>query len=167
MTDNLDHVTAVLHGALSLPDASLVLHRSGLLVELKTDLLEDKLSRYEEDGHVSWQIGGFTGHHCHVDLRLIERVVFDAEAVSCQGGKANFTIWFETSAPSGNPYRPLGYLSVTLNAPYDAEGRARAEILTAIHTLSETHHTRPIVEVTESFRLGLLGCGLTTEESKS
>jgi len=163
LTDMLEHVTAVLQGALSLPDASLVLHRSGLLVEMKTDLLEDKLSRYEEDGHVSWQIGAFAGHHCHVDLGIIERVVFDAEAVPCQSGRANFTVWFETSDSSGNPYRPTGYFSVTLNAPYDADGRAHAHIVAAMRDLSVTHQVRPNVEVTDSFRLGLAALGFPTQ----
>jgi len=44
------------------------------------------LHRYEEAGHVSWQIGDQNDHHCHLSLDSVTRVLFSAKPVSCQGG---------------------------------------------------------------------------------
>ena len=117
----------LLEKALQLPDASLVIFRERTLVEFKTEML-DGVHRYVEHGHVSWQIGGFNDHHCHLSLGAVTRVLFSAEPVSCQGGGINYTAWFLTPGACGNPYRRDGYFSVVLNRPY--EGNApRLEVI--------------------------------------
>ena len=111
----------LLEQALALPDASLVIYRDRTLVEFKTEKLGG-LYRYEEEGHVSWQIGRTEEHHCHVSLGAVERVLFSAEPVSCQRGGLNYTVWFLTPGSAGNPWRRDGYFSITLNRPYAGEG---------------------------------------------
>lgn len=123
----------LLEEALRLPEASLVIYRDRTLVEFKTDYL-DGVHRYEEDGHVSWQIGGFHDHHCHLSLGAVTRVLFSAEAVGCQGGRLNYTVWFLTPGPSGNPYRRDGYFSIVLNRPYE-DGQARLSAIEPVFAL--------------------------------
>ena len=117
----------LLERALALADASLVIYRHQLLVEFQTEQLGG-LRRYEEQGHVSWQIGDTRRHHCHLSLAAVERVLFSAEPVSCQGGGLNYTVWFLSAGPSGNPWRPDGYFSVVLNRPYQGNAPRRAVI---------------------------------------
>ena len=107
----------LLKQALALRDASLVIFRDRTLVEFKTERL-DGVHRYEEAGHVSWQIGDQHDHHCHLSLGAVTRVLFSAEPVSCQGGGLNYTVWFLSGGPCGNPYRRDGYFSIVLNRPY-------------------------------------------------
>jgi len=128
-------VVPIVEDALRLPDASLVIYRLRTLVEFKTDLLGTGLSRFEEHGHVSWQIGAFESHHCHLDIDAVTRVAFGAEPVGCQGGRLNYTVWFETAEDAGNPYRPNGYFSVTLNRPYELDGSPRHDIFGAMFDL--------------------------------
>jgi hypothetical protein len=142
---------SVLRAALDLPDASLVIYRRRTLVELKTDRLSEKLSRWEEDGHVSWQIGAFEDHHVHLDVAAVTAVELDARSTSCQGGRLNYTVWFLVDEDVGNPFRPEGYFSVTLNAPYAADGTPRAEILDAMFALHDRFLGAPGVRVTERF----------------
>lgn len=111
----------LLQSALQLRAASLVLYREHLLVEFQTEQLSG-VFRHEEAGHVSWQIGAFSAHHCHLALGNVRRVLFSAEPVSCQGYRLNYTVWFLTDGPCGNPWRRDGYFSVVLNHPYDAHG---------------------------------------------
>jgi hypothetical protein len=85
-------VPDILRGALAFREASLVIYRHKTLVEFKTEKLGPGLSLYEEDGHVSWQIGAFDDHHCHLDVGACTSVVFGAEPVSCQGGRLNYTV---------------------------------------------------------------------------
>jgi len=118
---------ALLKGALKLPDASLVVYRDRTLIEFKTEKL-DGLHRYVEDGHVSWQIGAFDDHHCHLSLSAVDRVLFSAEPVSCQGGGINYTAWFLTPGPCGNPFRRDGYFSIVLNRPYHGN-QPRMEVI--------------------------------------
>ncbi len=115
----------LLTSALALREASLVIFRRGALIEFKTDGLSAGVSRYEEQGHVTYQVGDAEGHHCHLDLFCLDHVLFGAEPVECQGGRLNYTVWFMATADSGNPHRPLAAFSVTLNAPYDADGTPR------------------------------------------
>jgi len=117
----------LLQRALALSDASLVIYRDRTLVEFKTDRIGG-VHRFVEQGHVSWQIGALDDHHCHLDLGAVTRVLFSAEPVSCQGGGLNYTIWFLTPGPSGNPYRRDGYFSIVLNRPYRGD-KPRLEVV--------------------------------------
>lgn len=125
----------VIRASLRMREASLVICRKRTLVEFKTELLGSGLTSYEEQGEVCWQIGDFDGHHCHLDVEAVERVVFGAEPVSCQGGRLNFTVWFLVGQDTGNPYRPDAYFSVTLNRPYHEDGSPRREIIGQIYDL--------------------------------
>lgn len=106
-------------------DASLVIFRRGAIVEFKTALLRDHITLEETEGHRSWQIGAFEGHHCHLDLAAVMRLHFDAESVPCQGGRVNYTAWFLVSGDCGNPYRPDALFSITLDRPYEPDGSPR------------------------------------------
>jgi hypothetical protein len=128
-------VETALAGALALRDASLVIFRRGLLVEFKTEALSPGLSSSVEGEHRSWQIGPFQGHHCHLDLQSVRHIEFHAEPVSCQGGRINYTVWFLADADCGNPYRPEGLFSVTLNRPYAPDGTPRTEIIAPMYAL--------------------------------
>ena len=128
-------IERIVDEALRLPDASLVIHRHRTLVEFKTALLTETLSSWQHGRMKSWQICPFEGHHFHLDIDVVERVCFSAEASPCQGGRPNYTVWFETADDAGNPHRPHGYFSVTLNAPYRPDGSRRDEIVGAIHAL--------------------------------
>lgn len=125
----LPRIAEIVRGALAVREASLVIYRSRLLVEMKTDRLGEGLSLYEEDGHRSWQIGAFDDHHCHLDIGLVSRVSFEAEKVSCQGGRLNYTVWFLLDEDCGNPYRKDAYFSVVLNKPYAEDGGLRRELV--------------------------------------
>lgn len=128
----------LLQRALALRDASLVIYRERTLIEFKTEKL-DGLHRYVEHGHVSWQIGAFDDHHCHLSLGAVSQVLFSAEPVSCQGGGINYTVWFLSSGPCGNPYRRDGYFSVVLNRPYQGN-EPRLEVI------------RPVLDLYREFR---------------
>ena len=128
-------IEQIVDEALRLPDASLVIHRHRTLVEFKTELLTETLSCWQHGKMKSWQIGPFEGHHCHLDIDAVARVCFSAEASPCQGGRPNYTVWFETDDDAGNPHRPHGYFSVTLNAPYRPDGSRRDEIVAAVQSL--------------------------------
>ena len=133
----LEGVERVLAGALALSDASLVIFRHGVLIEFKTELLETGLAVTLEGDRRGWQIGPFEGHHCHLDLAAVTAVWFDAEPVSCQGGRLNYTVWFLAAGDCGNPFRPDGLFSVTLNAPYHADGSPRSEVIEAVYALHD------------------------------
>jgi len=139
----------LLEEALKLRDASLVIYRDRTLVEFKTDKL-DAVHRYEEQGHVSWQIGAYDDHHCHLSLAAVESVLFSAEPVPCQGGGLNYTIWFLASGPAGNPWRRDGYFSVTLNSPYLGE-RPRAEVIQPVLDLYRRFGSEPWVRADDTF----------------
>ena len=139
----------LLEQALALPDASLVIFRDRTLVEFKTDRLEG-VHRYEERGHVSWQIGRSDEHHCHLSLAAVERVLFSAEPVPCQGGGLNYTVWFLTPGPAGNPWRRDGYFSVTLNNPYSGD-RPRPEVIEPILDLYRRFRAKPWVQADDAF----------------
>lgn len=151
LPDRFDAVERVLSDALSLDDASLVIYRRGVLIEFKTAMLDPGLVRTQEGPYRGWQIGPFEGHHCHVDLTSVDRVLFDAEPVSCQGGRLNYSVWFLTAGDCGNPYRPEGLLSVTLNAPYGRDGAPRAGIIEAVYALHDRHAQVPGVFASDSF----------------
>lgn len=131
----MPEVPDILRGALALRDASLVIFRRGLLVELKTERLNPGLSLYEEDGYVSWQIGAFDDHHCHIDIGKCTSVLFGAEPVSCQRGRLNYTVWFLVDGDCGNPYRPNAAFSVTLNKPYTDGGEERLDLIEQVFDL--------------------------------
>lgn len=154
-------VTRVLREALALRDASLVIHRRGVLVEFKTDLLLEELSVWNEEGHRSWQIGAFDDHHCHLALEAINEVHLDAEPVSCQGGRINYTIWFLCEHDCGNPYRPRGLFSVTLNRPYEADGTLRKDILAPIVALAGRAKHWPVVTASRGFTDAIEAAALT------
>ncbi|MBI5334279.1 MAG: hypothetical protein HZB72_06770 [Burkholderiales bacterium] len=144
----------LLRQALTLADASLVIFRERSLVEFKTDHL-DGVHRLEENGHVSWQLGAFQHHHCHLALEAVTRVVFSAEPVPCQGGGLNYTVWFQTAWPAGNPHRPHGYFSVTLNRPYlgNVSGAApRLEVIKPVLDLYRRYAQEPWVEIDDAFQ---------------
>lgn len=148
---DVETVARLLRRALAVSDASLVVHRRGVLVEFKTDLLLEDLSTWEEDGYRSWQVGAFDDHHCHLALDAIVEVHLDAEPVSCQGGRINFTVWFLCEHDCGNPYRPRGLFSVTLNRPYEADGSPRREILAQLAGLYEDERHCPILTASPGF----------------
>jgi hypothetical protein len=145
----------VLRQALALRDASLVIFRDRALIEFKTERL-DGLHRYEEQGHVSWQIGAQDDHHCHLSLDSVVRVLFSAEPVSCQGGGLNYTVWFLSAGPSGNPYRRDGYFSIVLNRPYTGNA-ARREVIDPVLALYRRWQHEPWVGADETFLQVLQG----------
>jgi hypothetical protein len=153
----IDIVTCLLREALSLADASLVIHRRGVLIEFKTDLLLKKFSVWGEGQHRSWQIGKFDGHHCHLNLELINEVHLDAEPVPCQGGRINYTIWFLCDQDCGNPYRPRGLFSITLNRPYQADGTPRKRIIEQFATLFDRERQCPMLTVGPGFTEAISG----------
>jgi len=144
-------IADLLRGALAFRDASLVIYRHKMLVELKTERLGKGLQVYEEDGHVSWQIGDFEDHHCHLDIGAVKTVFFGAEPVSCQGGRVNYTVWFLVEGDCGNPYKKDGYFSVTLNRPYTAEGEVRRDIVEQVFRLYRAFAGEPFVTAEASF----------------
>lgn len=135
--------------ALALRDASLVIFRERTLIEFKTERLGG-LHRYEEAGHVSWQIGDQNDHHCHLSLDSVTRVLFSAEPVSCQGGGLNYTVWFLTAVPCGNPYRRDGYFSITLNRPYTGD-QPRLDVIEPVLALYRRHRDQRFVEADDVF----------------
>lgn len=144
-------VADLLRGVLMFREASLVIFRRGALVEFKTDLLEEKVTSFEEQGHRSWQIGPFTGHHCHFDLGAVRELLFDAEPVSCQGGRLNYTVWFNGAEDCGNPYRPTAMFSVTLNGPYESDGAPRRDIIGQVYQAYDRMCGSPLVRASEAF----------------
>jgi hypothetical protein len=113
----LGSVEQVLADALKLADASLVIYRRGVLVDFKTELLGPGLIATHMGHHQSWQIGPMGGHHCHLDLESIGQACSDAEPVSCQRGRINYTVWFLAGKDCGNPFRANALFSVTLMRP--------------------------------------------------
>jgi hypothetical protein len=144
-------VAMALEAALTLPEASFVIHRRGLLVEFKTDLLLERVSLKEHGEFRSWQVGANDDHHCHPDLSSVRRIQFDAEAVECQGGRLNYTVWFLSSGDCGNPHRPDGLFSVTLNMPYDDEGQVRTSVLQPMFRLYDQLRSLAVVEASSAF----------------
>lgn len=142
---------AVLSGAIALKDASLVIFRRGLLVEFKTEGLAPGLTASIEGKYRSWQIGPFEGHHCHLDLAAVRSILFDAEPVSCQGGRINYTVWFLGEGDCGNPYRSNGLFSVTLNRPYAQDGSPRADVILPVFALYESHQGAAAVSASAGF----------------
>lgn len=140
----------LLKQALALRDASLVIFRDRTLVEFKTERL-DGVHRYEEAGHVSWQIGDQHDHHCHLSLGAVTRVLFSAEPVSCQGGGLNYTVWFLSSGPCGNPYRRDGYFSIVLNRPYSGNA-PRLDVIEPVLALFRRFEGEPWVAADETFQ---------------
>lgn len=125
-------VQSLLSDALHLTNASLVIFRSGILVEFKTNLLQMRNPPIRLDGSLC-QVGGEEGHHCHLQLGQVATIHFDAEPLSCQRGRLNDTVWFLSGKDCGNPYKRDGLFSVTFNAPYDDSGMLRIdEALSAI-----------------------------------
>lgn len=144
-------VEAVLSGALAFEGASLVIFRHGVLVEFKTDALTPGLCCSVEGEHRSWQIGPFEGHHCHLNLAAVRTILFDAEPVSCQGGRINYTVWFLGDGDCGNPYRSNGLFSVTLNKPYASDDSPRTELIAQMFTLYERFHRESSISASEGF----------------
>ena len=150
-TTRAELVERVLRDALSLRDASLVMYRRGVLIEFKTEQLDPGLAITFEGRYRSWQVGPFEGHHCHLDLASIISVYFDAEPVSCQRGRLNYTIWFRCEGDCGNPYRPDGLFSVTLNSPYAADGTPRCDLIRAVYAIYDRHGDEQGVLSSDSF----------------
>jgi len=147
--DHEPRVLDLLREALRFREASLVIYRERTLVELQTEKLAG-VFKYVEDGHVSWQIGEFEDHHCHLALGAVTGVVFSAEPVPCQGGRLNYTVWFLVPGPCGNPYRRDGYFSVVLNRPY-ANGTPRHEVIEQVFRLYRRHAVHPWVTADDQF----------------
>lgn len=144
-------IAEIVQAALDLKGASLVIFRHKTLIEFKTEKLGQGLSLYEEHGHVSWQIGAFDGHHCHLDVGACTQVIFGAEPVSCQGGRLNYTVWFLVEGDCGNPYRSNAYFSVTLNQPYGEDGLARMEVIEPVFELYGRFRDNPSVSAEPAF----------------
>ncbi|MCC5953382.1 MAG: hypothetical protein JJU45_14920 [Acidimicrobiia bacterium] len=151
-------VLGILDDALRLADASLVIYRDRLLVELQTEQL-DGVHRYVEDGHVSWQVGATHDHHCHLALGAVTHVEFTAEPVPCQGGRANYTVWFLVPGRCGNPYRVDGYFSVVLNRPY-VGGEERLDVIEPMLELYRRYASSPWVTANEAFLVRVNECGV-------
>jgi hypothetical protein len=83
-------------------------------------------------------------------LGAVTKVLFSAEPVSCQGGGLNYTVWFLTSGPSGNPYRRDGYFSVVLNKPYEGE-QPRLELIEPVIDLYRRFSTEAYVLADSGF----------------
>lgn len=149
--DRIALTEAVLAGAIALRDASLVIFRRGLLVEFKTEGLAPGLAISTEGSHRSWQVGPFDGHHCHLDLAAVHAILFDAEPVSCQGGRINYTVWFLGEGDCGNPYRSNGLFSVTLNRPYEPDGSPRLDIIAPVYALHRRHASEAGIDATAGF----------------
>jgi hypothetical protein len=149
--EGLTPILRVLDESLGLRGASLVVYRKKTLVEFKTEHLRERVSAYEEGGHRSWQIGAFDDHHCHLDLDAIEEVLFDAEPVSCQGGRLNWTVWFLGKSDCGNPYRPNAVCSVTLNQPYTDVGERDGGVVDPVYRLFDGVRHLDFVSASESF----------------
>jgi hypothetical protein len=147
----LETVERTLSGALTLADASLVIFRHGVLVEFKTEMLVPGLAETSEGKYRGWQIGPFEGHHCHLDLAAVTEVWFDAEAVSCQGGRLNYTVWFLADRDCGNPFRSSGLFSVTLNAPYQKDGTPRIEVIAPVYALYDLLGDAPGLSASSAF----------------
>lgn len=147
----LSGIARIVDAALALRCASLVIYRPRTLIELKTELLQPRLVRFVEQGLASWQIGPYSGHHCHLDIDAVERVHFSAEPVSCQGGRLNYTIWFETAFDAGNPYRRHGYFSVTLNEPYAGDGSPRHDVIDPVFQLYRRFEDEACVSAEAAF----------------
>jgi hypothetical protein len=139
----------LLEQALKLRDASLVIYRDRTLVEFKSDKL-DGVHRYEEQGHISWQIGAFDDHHCHLALASVRGVLFSAEPVPCQGGGLNYTVWFLASGSTSNPWRRDGYFSITLNSPYCGQ-LPRLEVVEPVLDLYHRFRSEPWVQADHTF----------------
>lgn len=139
----------LLRNALRLRDASLVIYRERTLVEFQTEKLAG-VFRYVEDGHVSWQLGEFQDHHCHLALGAVTRVLFSAEPVPCQRGRLNCTVWFLVPGSCGKPYRSDGYFSVVLNRPYE-EDAPRLDIIDQALSLYRRYRHESWVEADELF----------------
>lgn len=141
----------LLREALAIKEGSLVVYRYLTLIEFKTGLPEMKLSRYEEDGYVSWQIGAFEKHHLHVDLRKLTGAQFKAEETTCQGGRLNYTVWFVINEDVGNTYFQNGYFSITLNKPYDVDGSPRMDIVGQMFSLWKKYRSVDGISADEKF----------------
>lgn len=139
----------LLREALDLCESSFVIYRERTLVEFQVEKING-VHRYMEQGHASWQIGGLKDHHCHLALGAVHRVLFSAEPVSCQGGGLNYTIWFLTSGPCGNPWRRDGYFSVVLNRPYTGNV-PRLEVIKPVLELYLRYCNEPWVNADERF----------------
>jgi len=139
----------LLREALGFQDAALVIYRNRMLVEFQTEKLQG-VSKYVEDGHVSWQIGAFHDHHCHLALGSVTRVLFSAEPVPCQRGRLNYTVWFLVDGQCGNPYRPDGYFSIVLNRPYDGD-RPRVTLIEQVFELYRRYRQQSWVAADELF----------------
>jgi hypothetical protein len=148
-------IVPLLREALALRDASLVIFRDRTLVEFKTERLGG-LHRYVEQGHVSWQLGEFDDHHCHLSLSAVTSVQFSAEPVPCQGNRLNYTIWFLVPGACGNPYRRDGYFSITLNRPYEA-GIPRRVVIDPVMALYRSYADEPWVQADTLFMESLNG----------
>jgi len=139
----------LLRDVLALREASLVIYRERTLVEFQTEKV-DGVHQYMEQGHVSWQIGGLRDHHCHLALGAVARVLFSADPVSCQGGGLNYTVWFLTSGPCGNPWRRDGYFSVVLNRPYTGSA-PRLEVIKPVLDLYLRYRHKSWVQADAGF----------------
>jgi hypothetical protein len=144
-------VERALRCALAFDDASLVIFRRGVLVEFKTALLTPRLSSTTEGTHRGWQVGPSDGHHCHLDLASVTSIWFDAEPVSCQGGRLNFTVWFLAAADCGNPYRADGAFSITLNSPYGSDGIPRRNVILPFYSLYDANRHIPGITASAAF----------------
>jgi hypothetical protein len=145
----------LLREALRFREASLVIYRERTLVEFQVEKLAG-VFKYVEDGHVSWQLGAFEDHHCHLALGAVTRVLFSAEPVPCQRGRLNYTVWFLVPGACGNPYRSDGYFSVVLNRPYDGDA-PRLDLIDQVQSLYRRYLHESRVEADEVFLRALGG----------
>jgi hypothetical protein len=81
----------------------------------------------------------------------VRSVLFDAEPVPCQGGRINYTVWFLGTGDCGNPYRPDGLFSITLNRPYADDGTARKAVIAPMLDLYAKYRNEAQVHASEAF----------------
>ena len=62
----------------------------------------------------------------------------------------NYTVWFLTSGPCGNPYRRDGYFSIVLNRPYSGR-QPRTEVIEPVLELFRLFQHESWVEADETF----------------
>ena len=105
----------------------------------------------------SIQLGSEDDHHCHLNLQWVDRVLFSAEPVECQGGGLNYTVWFLSAESCGNPYRNNGYFSVVLNRPYAGQV-PRLEVIQPVLDLYQQFRNESFVDADEIFLRVLVSC---------
>ncbi|MFT4173372.1 MAG: hypothetical protein QM639_12480 [Rhodocyclaceae bacterium] len=120
----------VLLDALRLHDASLVICRDRMVVEVPTDKVADVTASHASE-QAGWRVGVAGEPHCYLALDAVVRVLFAAETGTPDHPQESYAVWFLTDNACGNPLRRDGYFSIRLNGSSagDALQRKHAEAL--------------------------------------